>query len=62
MLYGDRMTMADLFWGIELLRMENVGAAHFWEGRLPQVERLLLAARDILAIRIGILQWPGATF
>ncbi|WP_374944600.1 glutathione S-transferase family protein [Sphingomonas sp.] len=61
-LFGDRETMADLFWGIELLRMENVGAAHFWEGRLPHVARFLAAARGIPAIRTAILEWPGATF
>ena len=61
-LFGERMTMADLFWGIELLRMDNVGAAHFWEGRLRHVERFLAAARDISAIRTANTDWPGATF
>ncbi len=62
-LHGEKLTMTDLFWGIELLRMKNVGAAHFWEGgRLPHVERFLKEAERIPAIRIAIVDWPDAMF
>ena len=61
-LHGDAPTMADLFWGIELLRMENVCTAHVWEGRLPHVERFLAAVRAMPAIRTAVLEWPNATF
>ena len=62
-LFREEVTMADLFWGVELLRMRNVGVAHFWEaGRLPHVERFLLAAEDLPAIRAAIIDWPGAMF
>jgi len=62
-LFPEMLTMADLFWGIELLRMENVGAATFWNGgRLPEVERFLAAIEALPAIRASIINWPGATF
>ena len=62
-LYRDTPTMADLFWGIELLRMQNVGVAHVWEGdRLPHVARFLAAAAHVPAIRSAIIDWPGATY
>ncbi len=60
-LHGDTPTMADLFWGIELLRMEDVGAAHLWQGgRLPHVERFVGMAAALLAIRAAVIEWPGA--
>ena len=62
-LFGERPTMADLFWGIELLRMTDVGTSHFWEGgRLPHVERFAAAAEALPAIRSAITEWPGARF
>ena len=61
-LFGERPTMADLFWGIELIRMADVGVASFWEGRLPLVERLLSSVMALPAIRQSILDWPGARF
>ena len=60
---GEAVTMADLFWGIELLRMRNVGAATYWEGgRAPAVERFLARIETLPAIRAAILDWPGAMF
>ena len=62
-LFGDEVTMADLFWSVELLRMKNVGASDFWEGgRLPEVARFTAAAERLPAIRTAILDWPGALF
>lgn len=62
-LLGDRLTMADLFWGIELLRMQNVGVSAYWEdGRLPHVARLLENAGRLQAIRTAIIEWPGAMY
>ena len=67
-LYGDRPTMADLFWGIELLRMENVGTAHFLGRRATAARRApagrrtrparhqdgdpRLAGRDLLSLKV----------
>ena len=62
-LFGEAVTMADLFWGVELLRMKNLGASTFWEGgRLPQVERLANAAESLPSIRTAVIDWPGALF
>ena len=62
-LFGDAFTMADLFWGVELLRMKNMGVASFWEsGRLPQVEAFSAATEALPAIRTAIIDWPGAMF
>ena len=62
-LHGATPTMADLFWGIELLRMRNVGAQTFWEGgRLPRVERFTAASEALPAIRAAVIDWPGAMF
>lgn len=60
-LHGDTFTMADLFWGIELIRMKNVGAAASWAGdRLPRVAGFLAAAQQVPAIRTAVIEWPGA--
>jgi 2,5-dichlorohydroquinone reductive dechlorinase len=60
-LLGEAFTMADLFWGIELIRMKGVGASASWEkGRLPRVEHLLAAAEAVPAIRAAVIDWPGA--
>ncbi|MDB5579240.1 MAG: glutathione S-transferase family protein [Bradyrhizobium sp.] len=62
-LFGDALTMADLFWGIELVRMKDVGTASFWEGgRLPFVERFYAASEALPAILSAITEWSGARF
>lgn len=60
-LFGAEPTMADMFWALELLRMRNVGAARFWDGK-PRVERLLAAAAALPAIRSAVIDWPGALY
>ena len=60
-LFGSCPTMADLFWVIALLRMENLGADGFWAGgRLPRVEELLRKGRRLFAVRIAVVEYPGA--
>ncbi|UAJ10525.1 glutathione S-transferase family protein [Glacieibacterium megasporae] len=62
-LLSNRQTMADLFWGIELLRMHDVGTASFWEGgRLPEVEKFAAAVETLPSIRSAIIEWPGSRF
>ena len=62
-LFGDRLTMADLFWAIELLRMKNTGIANHWEeARLPHVEHFFAAVPTIPAIRSAVINWAGASF
>ncbi len=62
-LFGDAVTMADLFWGVELLRMKNMGVATFWEaGRLPGVTAFSAATEALPSIRTAVIEWPGAMF
>ena len=62
-LFGDAVTMADLFWAVELLRMKNLGAQHLWEGgRRPAVEAFVGAAERLPSIQSAVLTWPGALF
>lgn len=62
-IFGDAPTMADLFWVINLARIDNLGAGHFWfDGRLPAVEAFYRRGQQLPAIRTAVLDWPGALF
>ena len=62
-LFGDQMTMADIFWCIELLRMKNLGAQTFWaHGVRPAVAAIVDQAETVPALRAAVLDWPGATY
>lgn len=61
-LFGEALTMADLFWAIELLRMQNLGADRFWTGGLrPHVAGYVDRCGRIPAVRKAVLEWHGAT-
>jgi 2,5-dichlorohydroquinone reductive dechlorinase len=60
-LFGDRVTLADLFWGIELLRMKNMGAQAFWDnGAREQVARFVRRCETLQTLRTAVLDWPAA--
>lgn len=60
-LLSNDFTMADIFWGIQLTRLHNVGLSCIWEcGRLPHVERFFADVAKLDSIRTAILEWPGA--
>jgi 2,5-dichlorohydroquinone reductive dechlorinase len=62
-LMGNAVTMADLFWAIELLRIKNLGADHLWEkNKLPAVAKFVAAAEQLPSIHSAVLRWPGAVF
>ncbi|AZG07442.1 glutathione S-transferase family protein [Pigmentiphaga sp. H8] len=62
-LFGDSLSMADLFWGIELLRMQNLGADRFWTGGArPRVAQFVRRCEAEAAIRSAVLDWPGALY
>lgn len=62
-LLDERFTMADLYWAIELLRMQNMGAQGLWvNGKRPQVAAFADRAATLPVLRSAILEWPGATF
>lgn len=61
-LLGERTTMADLFWGVQLLRLDDVGFAQVNDqDRLPHVVRFALATRALPSLQSAIVGWPGAT-
>ena len=60
-LFGDTLTMADLFWGCELLRIDEMGDASMWQdNRLPLVEAYLARLSDVPSLRTAIIGFPGA--
>ncbi|WP_077033372.1 glutathione S-transferase family protein [Pelomonas sp. KK5] len=62
-LLADQVTMADLYWAIELLRMANMGADTFWrDGKRPAVAAYAARLRELPAIQQAVVHWPGALF
>jgi 2,5-dichlorohydroquinone reductive dechlorinase len=62
-LTGRSVTLADLFWAVELLRMKNLGAHHIWEqNKLPAVQTFVAAAEGLQSVRSAVLEWPGSLF
>ena len=62
-LLGDSVTMADLYWGVELLRLQNMAAESFWtHGKRPAIEAYLEKAKAMPAIKAAVIDWPGALF
>lgn len=62
-LLDDHLTMADLFWWVELLRMKNLGATRFWESNArAALAEYLREGENVPAIRSAILEWPGALY
>jgi 2,5-dichlorohydroquinone reductive dechlorinase len=62
-LLGRSVTMADLFWAVELMRMKNLGVGYFWEqNKLPAVEKFILGAERLESVRTALLGWPGSLF
>lgn len=62
-LMGNSVTMADLFWSVELLRMKNLCVGYFWEhNKLPGVAKFVAAAERLESVRSAVLGWPGSLF
>ena len=62
-LFSDQPTMADLFWGLELIRIKNMSAAAIWEDAgLHGVQSFLDQAERLPAIRSAVLDWSGALY
>ena len=62
-LLATTATMADLFWGVELVRMKNLGAAYIWErNKLPAVEKFVAAVERLKSVRAAVIDWPGALY
>ncbi|WP_077036406.1 glutathione S-transferase family protein [Pelomonas sp. KK5] len=62
-LLDEEVTMADVFWGVELARMANLGADSFWiDGTRPALAAYADRTRNLDAIRQAVIDWPGACF
>lgn len=60
-LFGDVPTLADYFWGIELVRLDDLGFAHLWQSAaLPRLKAYYADLCSTRALRQGVLEWPGA--
>ena len=62
-LFGAFVTMADLFWGVELLRLKNLGVDRTWsDGRMPHLAKYAGRLEALPSIRQSVIDWPGALF
>jgi 2,5-dichlorohydroquinone reductive dechlorinase len=62
-LLGGQITMADLFWSVELLRMKNMAAEFFWtDGARPAVAAFVERSQQLPAIRSAVIDWPGSLY
>lgn len=60
--FGDRVTMADLFWAVELLRVGNLGASFWADGRMPALARYVADAATLHGVRAAVIEYPGALY
>lgn len=61
-IFGERFTLADIFWGVSLIRLAYLGNAGFWGNAAsrPQVERYYARIIQRPCLVNGVLQWPGS--
>lgn len=61
-LIGARPTMADLFWGIQLVRLDDLGFGLAGDrARRPHIADYAQATQSLPALQSAIIAWPGAT-
>ena len=58
-LYGDGLSLADIFWAIALIRTEDLGYGD-WIGQSPRLASYFEALCAAPAIRAAIIDWPGS--
>lgn len=61
-LFGDRFTLADLVWGISLIRLEYLGNDRFWNGQVgrPNVKAYYERLAQRPSLITAVLDWPGS--
>lgn len=60
-LFDASMTLADLFWGVELYRFDELGMAPLWsDGKLPALSAYFQHLSKVAALQSAITHWPGA--
>lgn len=58
-LFCSEPTLADLFWGVELIRLSDLGVM-VRSGALRDVDRYLTILSELPGIRNAVIEWPGA--
>jgi 2,5-dichlorohydroquinone reductive dechlorinase len=62
-LLDDEVTLADIYWALEFVRMKNLGAQGFWAaGARPALASYAERAEALPAVRSAVIDWPGALF
>lgn len=61
-IFGNRFTLADIFWGVSLIRLDYIGYSAFWNGNSPRtrVKAYYERITKRRCIINGVLRWPGS--
>lgn len=61
-IFGERFTLADIFWGVSLIRLDYLGNSGFWDGvpRRHRVKAYYECITQRQSLINGVLQWPGS--
>lgn len=60
-LFGSSPTMADLFWSVELIRIDDLGMSALWSnGKLPALDAYYQRMSQLPAVLDAVTRWPGA--
>jgi 2,5-dichlorohydroquinone reductive dechlorinase len=60
-LFGSSLTMADLFWGVELIRNDDLGLSLRWSnGQLPSLAAYYQRISQLPSVSAAVIEWPGA--
>jgi len=61
-LFGERFTLADVVWGISLIRLEYLGNDRFWNGekKRPLVDAYFGRVAERQSLKTAVLDWPGS--
>lgn len=60
-LFDHQTTLADLFWGVQLIRAEDLGLNSIWAaGQLPALEEYYGHLTNLPALKQAIIHWPRA--
>lgn len=60
-LFGSTITMADLFWGVELIRIDDLGLSSCWSnGNLPSLSAYYRRISELPSVSAAVTNWAGA--
>jgi 2,5-dichlorohydroquinone reductive dechlorinase len=60
-IFGSSLTMADIFWGVELIRINDLGMSSWWsESHLASLSSYYMLISEHPAVAGAVTQWPDA--